>query len=228
LAKLAVLLLGGWLTAVALAASAALHPAAVAPHGPGPTGPAPQQSIVIDAAFSHVDYKTDTVEFKNVAVSQGNTGVTAERAHATGVGFANSQWTFEGSVLIVLEPRGTLRSDQAVVQFRNSRVTRATATGKPATFEQRTGSRGALRAHANQIVYNAENDSVRLSGDAWLSDGRVEISGPALVYNVRDEQLQAASRGERRRIHITVTPQALRKKGEGAPVRRSLPPPRGP
>jgi lipopolysaccharide transport protein LptA len=219
LAKLAVLLLGGWLTAVALAASAALHPAAAAPSS--------QQSIVIDAAFSHVDYKTNTVEFKNVAVSQGNTGVTAERAHATGVGFANSRWTFEGSVLIVLEPRGTLRSDQAVVQFRNSRVTGATATGKPATFEQRTGSRRALRAHANQIVYNAEKDSVRLSGDAWLSDGRVEISGPAIVYDVRDEQLQAASPGERQRVHITVTPQAPRKKGEGARVRQSPPPPRG-
>jgi hypothetical protein len=51
----AVLLGGGWLTTVAPPASAAAppHPAAAAPQ-------APQPPIVIDAAFSRVDYKTNT------------------------------------------------------------------------------------------------------------------------------------------------------------------------
>jgi lipopolysaccharide transport protein LptA len=145
------------------------------------------------------------VEFKDVDVSQGDTRVTAKRAYATGVGFANSRWTFEGTVIIVLKPQGTLRSDQAVVQFRNSGITQATATGKPAQFEQqRMDSGRPVRGHADQIVYNAGQHSVQLSGGAYVSDGRVQISAPVLVYNVRDEQLQAVSRGER--VHMTSPP----------------------
>jgi lipopolysaccharide export system protein LptA len=179
-------------------------------------GPASHQPIVIDAASSHVDYKTDTVVFRNVVVSQDDTRISAERAHAAGVSFTNSRWTFEGDVRITLEPRGTLRADQAVVQFRDNRIAEATAIGKPASFElQRTPSRQAVRGDADRIEYTAKNDSVRLSGGARLSDGRnAEISGPVLVYDIRNEQLQAASSGERRGVHITVTPQSLRKKGK--------------
>lgn len=214
----AVLLGGGWLTIVAPPASAAApHPAAAAPQ-------APQPPIVIDAAFSRVDYKTNTVEFKDVDVSQGDTRVTAKRAYATGVGFENSRWTFEGTVIIVLKPQGTLRSDQAVVQFSNSGIARATATGKPAQFEQlRVDSTYPVRGRADQIVYKPEQHSVQLSGGAYVSDGRVEISGPLLVYNIRDEQLQAVSGGES--VHMTVTPSAPLKIEGGAPIRRSPPPP---
>jgi lipopolysaccharide export system protein LptA len=143
----AVLLGGGWLTFVAPPVyAAAPHPGAAAPQ-------APQPPIVIGAAFSRVDYKTNTVEFKDIDVTQGDTRVTAKRAHATGVGFANSRWTFEGTVVIVLKPQGTLRSDQAVVQFRSSGITQATATGKPAQFEQqRMDSDHPVRGRADQIV----------------------------------------------------------------------------
>ena len=214
----AVLLGGGWLTTVAPLASAAPHPAAAAPQ-------APQPPIVIDAAVSRVDYKTNTVEFKDVDVSQGDTRVTAKRAYATGVGFADSRWTFEGTVIIVLKPQGTLRSDQAVVQFRNSSITQATATGKPAQFEQqRMDSGRPVRGHADQIVYYAKQHSVQLSGGARVSDDRMEISGPVLVYNVRDEQLQAVSRGDES-VHMTVETSALPKKGGGTPIQRSPPPP---
>ena len=215
----AVLLGGGWLTTVAPRASAAApHPAAAAPQ-------APQPPIVIDAAFSRVDYKTNTVEFKDVDVSQGDSRVTAKRAYATGVGFANSRWTFEGTVTIVLKPQGTLRSDQAVVYFSNSGITQATATGKPAQFEQQRmdSSSRPVSGRADQIVYNAQQHSVQLSGGAYVSDGRVEISGPVLVYNIRDEQLQAVSRGES--VHMTVTPAAPLKMEGSTPIRRSPPPP---
>jgi lipopolysaccharide transport protein LptA len=210
----AVLLGGGCLTTVDPPASgAAAHPAAAAPQ-------TPQPQIVIDAASSRVDYKTNTVEFKDVDVSQGDTRVTAKRAYAAGVGFANSRWTFEGTVIIVLESEGTLRSDQAVVEFRNSRITRATATGKPAQFEQQRMDSRLVHGLADQIVYNAEQHSVQLSGGARVSDDRVVITGPVLVYNVRDQHV---SQGEN--VHITVAPQALPKKG-GPPqsdgVRRHL------
>ncbi len=33
------------------------------------------------------------------------------------------------------DPRGNLRSDEAVVEFRDNQLVKATATGKPAEFE---------------------------------------------------------------------------------------------
>lgn len=215
---LAALLAGSWLaTPVPLASAAAplaAAPSAAVPSAAAPSAaaprPQPQRPIVIDAAFSHVDYKTNTVVFRNVVVSQGGTRVTAERARAAGVGFTDSRWTFEGQVLIALQPQGTLRSDQAVVQFRDDGIAGGTATGKPAIFEfQPTDARATVRGRADRIVYDAQSDSVQLSGDARVSDGpNVEVSGPLLVYNIRDEQLQGASPGERRRLHITVAPQS--------------------
>jgi lipopolysaccharide transport protein LptA len=168
-----------------------------------------QQPIIINSVFSNIDYRTNTAVFTDIVVSQGDTRLTAERASATGVGFTNSQWTFAGRVVIILQPRGTLSADQAIVEFRNGQLTQATAIGSPAHFEQRrTDSRLPAHGHADRITYDAKQDTVRLYGHAQLSDGRkVEISAPVLVYNVRDDRLQADSPGERRGVRTTITPQ---------------------
>jgi lipopolysaccharide transport protein LptA len=51
--------------------------------------------------------------------------------------------------------------------------------------------------------------TVRLSNDAWLSDGHNEISGPELVYNIREQHVQAATRpGSDDKVHIIIDPKA--------------------
>jgi lipopolysaccharide transport protein LptA len=167
-----------------------------------------QQPIIINSVFSNIDYRTNTAVFTDIVVSQGETRLKAERASATGVGFTNSQWSFAGRVVIVLEPRGTLSSDQAIVQFRNSEVTQVTATGSPAYFEQRrTDSLHPALGHADRITYDAKQDTVHLYGHAQLSDGHdMQVNAPVLVYNVRDDKLQAESSGEGRGVHSTITP----------------------
>ena len=47
--------------------------------------------------------------------------------------------------------------------------------------------------------------TVRLSNEAWLSDGQNEISGPLLVYNIRGQTMQAESAPGGQRVHITIT-----------------------
>ena len=39
----------------------------------------------------------------------------------------------------------------------------------------------------------SDDGTVRLTDDAWLSDGQNEISGPLLVYNIRAQRVQAAT-----------------------------------
>lgn len=186
----------------------------IAPASAAPPPAAPRTaagSLVVETAFSHVDYKTDTATFKDIAVSQGDTRVTAEQARARGLSFRNSTWTFQGNVVISMRPQYTLRSDRASVEFHDNRVVRATATGKPAVFErQGAGKRPAVHGQAEEIVYEPREDTVRLSGQAWLSDGRDErISGPLLIYSIRDEKLEAVSPKGSQRVRITVAPRAL-------------------
>jgi lipopolysaccharide transport protein LptA len=170
-----------------------------------------QLPITVDAASSEVDYRTNMVVFSQVVISQGAMRIQADHAHASGLNFANSRWTFEGHVRIDAEPRGSLRSDEAIVEFRDNHLARATATGKPAEFEQpRAESQQVARGHADEIVYDVNEGTVRLSNNAWLSDGTNEISGPLLVYNIRAQRVQAATQpGSDQRVHITITPQSV-------------------
>lgn len=181
--------------------------------------PAHAVPITVDAASSEVDYRTNMVVFSQVVISQGAMRVQADHAHASGLNFANSRWTFEGHVRIDAEPRGSLRSDQAIVEFRDNRILRATANGKPAEFEQPRGdSQQVARGHADEIVYDVSQGTVRLSNDAWLSDGVNEISGPLLVYNIRAQRVQAATQpGSDQRIHITISPQSAPPTPAGKP-----------
>ena len=184
------------------AAAPAAAPAAAA----ALSGGSCKQPIKVDAASSQVDYKTSTVDFKQVVISQCTTRVQADHAHATGLDFSNSRWTFEGNVHIDAAPRGSLRSDQAVVEFRDNRIARATITGKPAEFEQERTDTGLMACgHADQIVYDVGEGTVRLSDDAWLTNGQTEVSGSLLVYNIRGQNLQAGgSSGADQRVHITL------------------------
>jgi lipopolysaccharide transport protein LptA len=203
-----------WPAALALATAAGAAGAAGAAVEPGASpGPATallqpgQQPITVDAASSEVDYRTNTVVFSQVVISQGSNRIQADRAHATGLNFANSRWTFEGHVRIDAEPRGNLRADEAVVEFRDNRIARATVTGKPAQFEQiRSGSDQVTHGHADQIVYDVSEGTVRLADDAWLSDGKNEITGPLLVYDIRGQTMQAASAPGGQRVHIVIAP----------------------
>ena len=210
------------------ALACALAPLALA-LAQAPAGVAPgacEQPINLDAASSEVDYKTNTVVFKDVVISQCAMRVAAEHARATGLNFANSRWTFDGNVRIDADQRGSIRSDAAVVDFKDNHIARATVTGKPAEFQQQR--EGVLaRGHADEIVYDVNEQTVRLSKDAWLSDGQGEMKGPLLVYNIRAQTIKAESvPGDSGRIRITIDPNS---KPDAAkrppPAPNSSPPP---
>jgi lipopolysaccharide transport protein LptA len=169
--------------------------------------------ITVDAASTDVDYKSNTIVLRDVVISQGEIRVQADQAKATGgLNFENSRWTFNGNVRIKAET-GSLKSDQAVVSFTNNLISRAVITGKPAEFEQvRSGSAEMARGRANTIDYETGPGTVSLLASAWLTDGRNEIRGERLVYNVREQRVQArqapAGSGENGRVRITIQPGA--------------------
>ena len=190
------------------AASAATH-IAVATKNSIPAPSKSARKLPIDVASSKIDYKGDTVVFQDVVITQGDTRVQADHARATGLDdFDNSRWVFDGNVRINGEQHGSLKSDQAVVEFRNKYIAKATVTGNPAEFEQKRADTNEIaRGRAREIVYNVNDGTIRLSDDAWLSDGHTEISGQELVYNIREQGLKAAAKpGSDDKVHIIISP----------------------
>jgi lipopolysaccharide transport protein LptA len=185
------------------------------------------QPIHLDAASSEVDYRSNTVVFSDVTISQCATRVQAEHARATGLNFANSRWTFEGHVRISGEQQGRLLADTAVVEFGANRIVRATVNGKPAEFEQqRSDTQRLAHGHADEIVYDVSEGTVRLANDAWLSDGQSEISGPLLVYNIRAQRVQASGAPSNNgRIHIVIQPRTSTGGSADTPPADTPPPP---
>lgn len=183
------------------AGSVAAQPATGLPPGNS------EQPITLEAASSDFDYRNNSLQFTRVHITQGDLDVTAQQASATGLEFENSEWRLTGQVTIRV-PGGMLRSDEARVQFRNNEIVRAAIRGSPADFEQQLREDGQLaRGRASAIDYDVKQRTVQLQGDAWLSDGRNEIAGSTLVYDIARERVQA-NPGQRdpRGVRITINP----------------------
>jgi lipopolysaccharide transport protein LptA len=176
--------------------------------------PAPSKSarkLPIDIVSSRIDYNGDTAIFQDVVITQGDTKVQADRAHGKGLDdFDNSRWTFEGNVRINGEQHGSLKSDSAVVEFRNKSISLAVATGSPAEFEQKRSDTDQIaRGHAREITYNVADGTVKLSNDAWVWDGHNELTATELVYNIREQHVQASGKPESGgQVHFRIDPDA--------------------
>ena len=163
--------------------------------------------VTYDARTMDADIKTHVMHLTDVTITYGKMTVRADRAFATAGDFKNSRWTFDGNVRINAEPRGNLRSDEAVVEFEDNQLKRATATGTPAEFDQkREDSNLTTHGHANEIVYEVGAGTVRLSNDAWVSDGKNDMTGPVIVYSLREEHVEASTSTGTERIHVTLSP----------------------
>jgi len=164
--------------------------------------------ISYEATRMEADVKTHELRFTDVTIFYGKMTVRADRALATAGDFKDSRWTFDGNVRINAVPRGNLRSDQAVVEFQDNQLKRATATGNPAEFDQtRDDSNNIIaRGHAKQIVYEVGSGTVSLSNDAWVNDGRDDIRASVITYDLRGEHVEALTSPGTERVHVTIAP----------------------
>jgi lipopolysaccharide export system protein LptA len=175
-------------------------------HGAPKSAPLP---IDFTAQSSEIDYKNSFTTFKKVQITQGNMSITADQGQVkgTGVNFQDSHWTFRGSVKILVQ-EGALNSDEAQAFFANNQLARATASGKPATFQQKIAKADkTVNGHSENIDYDAAHGMVHLTTDAWLSDGQNEIRDQSLRYDMIGQRLIAdAAEQQGQRVHIIITP----------------------
>jgi lipopolysaccharide transport protein LptA len=170
-----------------------------------------QLPIDIKASSSDFDYQNGVLKFNAVTITQGETRITAQRAVANGLEFQDSSWEFSGDVRIST-PESAIASDTARVRFSGGEIQTASVTGAPATFEQRRKEQHA-QGRANSIDYDLKLGAVELTGDAWLSDGKTEVTGATLVYSTANQRVVS-----REPVVITIQP------GEPAAEKPKSPP----
>ncbi len=158
-----------------------------------------QLPIKVEARSSDFDYQANVLVFNEITIVQGGIRIAAQRAVASGLDFEDSGWEFSGTVSITM-PESSLASESARVRFAGGQVQSATVTGLPATFEQRSATQ-VTQGRANRIDYDLSRGTVEFAGDAWLSDGRNEVSSATLVYST--ETLRVISREQ---VTFTIKP----------------------
>jgi lipopolysaccharide transport protein LptA len=146
-----------------------------------------QLPIKVEARSSDFDYQASVLVFNEITISQGDVRITALRARASGLDFEDSSWEFSGTVRIAMTD-SNLASDSARVRFSGGRIQSATVTGAPASFEQKRNEQVA-QGRANRIDYDLGRGTVELAGDAWLTDGRNEITSSTLVYSTVNQRV---------------------------------------
>lgn len=169
--------------------------------------------IVVDARTMEGGYRNNDAVLRDVVITQCDMRIKAREGRVTGgLNFDNGQLIMSGDVLITAEG-GQLTSDKAVVSFRNRLVSQATITGTPAQFEQKRDDGSLSRGRAGTIDFQTASGLVSLSDDAWLTtDGKNEISGQTLTYNIRTQSFQGRQkastpeRGGTGRIRIVIPP----------------------
>jgi lipopolysaccharide transport protein LptA len=155
-----------------------------------------------------IDLATNNAVLQELVITQGDVRIEAAEGRVSGgLDFKNSRLDISGNVRINSDG-GNLKSDRAVISFKDNVITRATIDGSPAEFEQiREGDGQSARGRARTIDYDLGNGTVSLREGAWLLVGCLEARSDELVYNIRKQRVQGrASAGSDGRPRFTVQP----------------------
>jgi lipopolysaccharide transport protein LptA len=159
--------------------------------------------IDLNAESSEFDRRNDRLLFRTLTISQGTLKIRADNAEATRLDFDNSRWIFRGNVII--DNQGAkIWCDQAELDFAGHQLRRARLTGEPARFEQQRPDDQRTEGHAGAMEYDVDRATIRLSSEAWISDGANEVTGERISYDLRREYVIAdAGKGGEVRMKIT-------------------------
>ncbi len=107
---------------------------------------------------------------------------------------------------------GSLRADEAKVDFRDGQISKAIITGKPAEFEQKLADGDQMaRGHAEEIVYDVAGGTVTLTKDAWLSYGAIDMKNSVITYDIREQHVLGNSAPASQQVRIVIDPTKRKK-----------------
>lgn len=163
--------------------------------------------ISLDADSTDYDGKSSMLMFRGLRLAQGSIGVEADEGRASKLDFEDSVWHFAGNVVIDTE-NGHIECETADLKFSGHQLRLATITGAPASFEmRRPGNDKVTYAEAGHLEYDFDAGVVEFSDQATITEGGNQISSNYLVYNIREQRINAQSGGNGDpKVRITYTP----------------------
>lgn len=161
----------------------------------------------LDADSTNYDGKSSMLMFQGLRLSQGGLGIAADEGRATKMDFEDSVWHFAGNVVIDIE-NGHIECDSADIVFSGYQLRVATISGSPATFRmERPGTDQVTYAEAGRLQYDFDEGVVEFSENATITEGGNQIASNYLVYNIREQRINASSGGDGDpKVRITYTP----------------------
>ena len=163
--------------------------------------------INIDAESTGYLADESVLTFTKLNLSQGGISISADRGEASKLDFENSTWKFEGNIRITLE-NGRIESDFAHLEFEGHQIKIARIQGSPAKLLiYREDQITRTSAIANRIDYDFQKSLIDFSGNVSIQEEGNQISSEYLVYNIKDQSIQAQSDSkDNSKVKITYTP----------------------
>ena len=163
--------------------------------------------INIDAESTGYLADESVLTFTKLNLSQGGISISADRGEASKLDFENSNWRFEGNIIINLE-NGRIESDFAHLEFEGHQIKIARILGSPAMLLiDREAEVERTSAIANRIDYDFQRSLIDFTGNVSIQEGGNQISSEYLIYNIKDQSIQAQSNSDdNSKVKITYTP----------------------
>jgi len=163
--------------------------------------------INIDAESTGYLADESVLTFTKLNLSQGGVSISADRGEASKLDFENSTWRFEGNIIIKLE-NGRIESDFAHLEFEGHQIKIARIQGSPAMLLiDREAEVARTSAIADRIDYDFQRSLIDFTGNVSIQEGGNQISSEYLVYNIKDQSIQAQSNSDdNSKVKITYTP----------------------
>tara|TARA_B100000927_G_scaffold140291_1_gene113239 strand:- start:76 stop:729 length:654 start_codon:yes stop_codon:yes gene_type:complete len=163
--------------------------------------------INIDAESTGYLADESVLTFTKLNLSQGGLSISADRGEASRLDFENSTWRFEGNIIIKLE-NGRIESDFAHLEFEGHQIKIARIQGSPAMLIIDRGAKvERTSAIANRIDYDFQRSLIDFTGNVSILEGGNQISSEYLIYNIKDQSIQAQSNSnDNSKVKITYTP----------------------
>lgn len=126
--------------------------------------------------------------------------------------------TYRGNVVVI---QGHLRIQADLLQITRDaegNLARATATGKPARFQDLPDEkRGLVQGEAEEVVYEPRDGRVQLTRKAKLKQDTSSFQGASIRYDLNKRQIDAEGDAQNRVQLVFPAQQPAKPKGSGTP-----------
>ena len=106
---------------------------------------------------------------------------------------------------------------KAVIYRANGDISRAVLTGGPAVLKQQMDDGTPMTAHARNVDYNLQNETVVFTGNVELQQPRGTMNGEHVVYNLKTGAIDSGGAGNGR-VKMRILPKHVAPAPASAPT----------